>query len=270
MVGALAARRDRLGDPGDVVVIDLDVGKGGDGFRDFVARGRSPRRRHAAGVDPDRRTSPDLHRKRRDASKRHSPSTALRSICRTAGGYIVLPGLRQRPRVAEAALDAARACPAMGMRARGAPAERRACRAARRHAARALRGRHEPARHRQARRARDRGRAQLRPVLGCLPFRRVRARRPRRRGMGRRAPGPGRFPRRPSRPTRRAAPSRAASGGDQPWISRRPDQFLDGKETLDRRPRFEAPDPNDELMPVMRLLDDCLLTDEIEPPMRSP
>jgi hypothetical protein len=49
-----------------------------------------------------------------------------------------------------------------------------------------------------------------------------------------------------------------------------PEQFLDGKETLDRRPHFKAPDPNGELIPVMRLLDDCLLTDEIEPPMRSP
>jgi hypothetical protein len=49
-----------------------------------------------------------------------------------------------------------------------------------------------------------------------------------------------------------------------------PDQFLDGKETLDRRPRFKAPDPNGELIPVMWLLDDCLLTGEIEPPMRSP
>ena len=50
-----------------------------------------------------------------------------------------------------------------------------------------------------------------------------------------------------------------------------PEQFLDGKEIARSPPRAsKPPDPNGELMPVMRLLDDCLLTNEIEPPMRSP
>jgi hypothetical protein len=49
-----------------------------------------------------------------------------------------------------------------------------------------------------------------------------------------------------------------------------PEKFLDGEETLDRRPRFEVPKPDDELAPIMRLLDDCLMTGEAEPPMRSP
>jgi hypothetical protein len=49
-----------------------------------------------------------------------------------------------------------------------------------------------------------------------------------------------------------------------------PEKFLNGEETLDRRPRFEVPKSDDELVPVMRLLDDCLMTGEAEPPMRSP
>jgi hypothetical protein len=48
-----------------------------------------------------------------------------------------------------------------------------------------------------------------------------------------------------------------------------PKQFLDGKETLDRRPYFELPDRESELIPVMQLLDERLLSDESEPPMRS-
>ncbi len=49
-----------------------------------------------------------------------------------------------------------------------------------------------------------------------------------------------------------------------------PEEFLDGARTVDARPRFELPDQSGELIPVMRLLDEQLLTDESEPPMRSP
>ena len=49
-----------------------------------------------------------------------------------------------------------------------------------------------------------------------------------------------------------------------------PEEFLDGDKTIDRRPRVELPDFDGELLPVMRLLDEQLLTSESEPPMRSP
>ena len=48
-----------------------------------------------------------------------------------------------------------------------------------------------------------------------------------------------------------------------------PDKFLDGVRTLDMRPRFPVPYPDDELTPVMGLLDEFMLTRESEPPMRS-
>jgi hypothetical protein len=48
-----------------------------------------------------------------------------------------------------------------------------------------------------------------------------------------------------------------------------PAEFLDGVLTLDRRPLHHVPGAGDELIPVMRLLDEALATDEAEPPMRS-
>ena len=49
-----------------------------------------------------------------------------------------------------------------------------------------------------------------------------------------------------------------------------PADFLNGEKTIDGRPRFEVPGAADELLPVMRLLDEALLAvDEPEPPMRS-
>src|SRR5271157_2939531 len=47
-----------------------------------------------------------------------------------------------------------------------------------------------------------------------------------------------------------------------------PADFLAGARALDGRPRFEVPDATGPLAPVMRLLDEQLLTDEPEPPMR--
>jgi hypothetical protein len=46
-------------------------------------------------------------------------------------------------------------------------------------------------------------------------------------------------------------------------------EFLDGEKTLNKRPRFPVPGLSDEALPVMGLLDDCMLTEESEPPMRS-
>jgi hypothetical protein len=48
-----------------------------------------------------------------------------------------------------------------------------------------------------------------------------------------------------------------------------PEEFLDGKKTHDGRPRFLVPGHDEELIPVMELLDACMLTEESEPPMRS-
>jgi hypothetical protein len=49
-----------------------------------------------------------------------------------------------------------------------------------------------------------------------------------------------------------------------------PEEFLDGEKTLNMRPRFPVPYPDDELIPVMGLLDEFMLTRESEPPpMRS-
>jgi hypothetical protein len=48
-----------------------------------------------------------------------------------------------------------------------------------------------------------------------------------------------------------------------------PDEFLDGGKTLDMRPRRPVPASDDELIPIMRILDDFMLTHESEPPMRS-
>jgi hypothetical protein len=45
--------------------------------------------------------------------------------------------------------------------------------------------------------------------------------------------------------------------------------FLDGRSALDGRPRLAVPAPSDELTPIMERIDECLLTDEAEPPMRS-
>jgi hypothetical protein len=42
-----------------------------------------------------------------------------------------------------------------------------------------------------------------------------------------------------------------------------------GRAAADGRPGFQVPDPDAELIPVMRLLDERLLTDEPEPPMRT-
>ncbi len=69
--------------------------------------------------------------------------------------------------------------------------------------------------------------------------------------------------------TPRTLPNRAAKPGKEGEARPRggPRQRLDYSE--DRRPRFEVPDAKGELTPVMRLLDEQLLTDEDEPPMRS-
>jgi hypothetical protein len=79
--------------PADIVVLDLDVGKGGDGFRDFVAREGT----HANDVPTPQASTPRGGRHLLFSANGGAYKNGVRLNClaidlRTVGGYVVLPG----------------------------------------------------------------------------------------------------------------------------------------------------------------------------------
>jgi hypothetical protein len=253
--------------PADIVVLDLDVEKGDDGLKDFVAHERA----HPDDVLTPQATTPTGGRhlvfSAGGAPYRNGVRLNGSAIdLRTAGGYIVLPAAGNgrvwlKPLAAPLAQVPRWVAPAPTAKThlRGGahpfPGETPYARAALERASKAI----EHARNGEQEATLNRecfsigtlvGAGKLDCEIAVAALARAAAR----------------------------MPAYAEPWGDLAAKVRRvvldgmkrPRLSIEAADGDDRRPRFEVPSKEGELLPIMRLLDQSLIADEAEPPMRSP